>query len=84
MVHRLLCVEATASSKVPTRISGLLAQRQVPVIGMHMNRRPEDGSWYIQLVVDLADADEEELLVKRLDRIVDVVRVFDPGARPSH
>jgi acetolactate synthase I/III small subunit len=84
VVDRLLCVEATASSVVPRRITGLLAQRRMPVSSMHMSRRPEDGSWYIQLVVDLADASEVDLLVKRLNRVVDVVRVLVPDVGPSH
>jgi hypothetical protein len=40
-----------------------------------MARRLGDGAWSIRLVVDVADDNQATLLVKRLNRIVDVIYV---------
>jgi acetolactate synthase regulatory subunit len=77
MADHLLQVETTSSAEVPTRITRLLAQRRMRVRGLHMARRPSDDAWSIQLVVDVPDENQAELLVKRLNRLVDVIRVVD-------
>ena len=83
MADRLLLMETTSSDAVPARITQLLAQRRMRVGSLHMARRPGDGTWSIQLVVDLADESQAELLVKRLNRLVDVIRVVDSEAEPT-
>ena len=75
MANRVLRVEATSSDEVPARITGLLAQRRTQVSSLHMARRLGDGAWSIQLVVDVTDDNQATLLVKRLNRIVDVIYV---------
>jgi acetolactate synthase small subunit len=77
MADRLLLVETTGSDEVPTRITRLLAQRRMQVSSLHMARRPDDRAWSVRLVVDVADENQAELLVKRLNRIIDVIRVVD-------
>jgi acetolactate synthase small subunit len=47
------------------------------VSSLHMARGPGDRAWSVRLVVDVADENQAELLVKRLNRIIDVVRVID-------
>jgi acetolactate synthase small subunit len=80
MAERLLLVETTSSDGVPARIAHLLAQRRVRVGSLHMTRQPGSGRWSIRLVVDVAEENQAELLVKRLNRVVDVVRVVDTAA----
>jgi acetolactate synthase small subunit len=80
MADRVVRVEATSSDEVPARITGLLAQRRMQVSSLHMARRLGDGAWSIQLTVTVADDNQAKLLVKRLNRLVDVVRVVDPDA----
>jgi acetolactate synthase small subunit len=77
MAERLLLVETTSSDQVPARIARLLAQRRVQVGSLHMARQPGGGAWSIRLVVDVTDENQAELLVKRLNRVVDVIRVID-------
>jgi acetolactate synthase small subunit len=77
MADRLLLVETTGSDQIPTRIAGLLAQRRMQVSSLQMARLPGDGAWSVRLVVDVTDENQAELLVKRLNRIIDVVRVID-------
>jgi acetolactate synthase regulatory subunit len=45
-----------------------------------MARQPGSGGWSIRLVVDVAEENQAELLVKRLNRVVDVIRVIDTAA----
>ena len=82
MANLVLRVEATSSDEVPARITGLLAQRRTQVSSLHMARRLGDGAWSIRLVVDVADDNQATLLVKRLNRIVDVIRVVDRDTGP--
>jgi acetolactate synthase small subunit len=77
MAERLLLVETTSSDGVPARIAQLLAQRRVRVGSLHMARQPGSGVWSIRLVVDVTEENQAELLVKRLNRVVDVIRVVD-------
>jgi acetolactate synthase regulatory subunit len=80
MAERLLLVETTSSDEVPARIARLLAQRRVRVGSLHMARQPGSGVWSIQLVVDVTDENQAELLVKRLNRVVDVICVVDTAS----
>ncbi|MGH3246884.1 MAG: ACT domain-containing protein [Trebonia sp.] len=75
MTEHSLRVETTSSDEVPARITRLLAQRRVPVRSLRMARRPGDRAWSIHLVVGLTEQTEVELLVKRLNRLIDVTRV---------
>jgi acetolactate synthase regulatory subunit len=77
MADHLLRVETTSSDQVPARITRLLAQRRVPVRSLRMARRPGDHAWSIHLIVGLTEQAEVELLVKRLNRVVDVICVVD-------
>lgn len=73
-VH-LLSVDATGSDEVPARLTRLLAQRHVQLMCVHMTRRAQTGAWSVQLLVDLHRPTELDLLIKRLNRVIDVVRV---------
>jgi acetolactate synthase regulatory subunit len=82
MADHWVRVETTSSDDVPARITRLLAQRRMRVRALHMSRRPGDDGWAIQVIVDMADHTEVELLVKRLNRLIDVIRVVhDAGPR---
>jgi acetolactate synthase small subunit len=83
MADRLLWVETTSSDDVPARITRLLVQRRTRITSFHMARGPGDGAWSIQLVVDVTGTAQAELLVKRLSRLIDVIRVVDTGSGPA-
>lgn len=75
MADHLLCLDATGASELPARIMRVLIQRRVRLTSVTMSRLPDGGAWSAQLHVDAGDQAEVELLVKRLNRIVDVLRV---------
>ncbi|WAX58484.1 hypothetical protein M6B22_06890 [Jatrophihabitans cynanchi] len=84
MTERLLLVETTGSDEVPARITRLLAQRRVRLASAYVTRRTDDDGWAVQLVVDVTGDDEVSLLVKRLNRLIDVVRVIAAGTAAVH
>ena len=83
MADRLLLVETTSSDEIPARIIRMLTQRRTQIVSLHMARRHNGGAWFIQLVVDVTGENEIELLVKRLNRLVDVISVVDADGVPT-
>ena len=81
MLERVLSVVAAGDRRVPSRICALLAQRVVTISGIKMSHDPVTSRWIIELVACIEDEPELELLIKRLDRLVDVLEVVDRGAR---
>lgn len=83
MVEHLLCVIASDARAVPARVCGLLAQRSVEVSSIQMAKPAGSTRWWIQLVVCLDRNGDVELVVKWLNRLVDVVKVVDLGSEPN-
>ena len=81
MLERVLSVVAAGDRRVPSRICALLAQRVVTISSIKMSHNPATSRWIIELVACIEDDADLELLVKRLDRLVDVLEVVDIGAR---
>lgn len=81
MPEHLLAVVAGPGRDVPARVTGLLMPLDVEVIGMQFSHPPDSELWWIQLTVRIASSTRLELLVKRLNRLVDVLRVvvLEPG-----
>ena len=84
MVEHLLWVLASDSDQVPTRICGLLAHRNIATTSIQMTRSTGSPHWLIQLVVSVGSAAEIEFVAKRLNRLIDVVKVIDVSAARSH
>jgi acetolactate synthase small subunit len=77
LLERVLSVVAVDDRRVPSRICGLLAQRVVTVSSIQMTHDRATSQWTIQLVACVENARELELLIKRLDRLVDVLEVVE-------
>jgi acetolactate synthase I/III small subunit len=75
MPAHLLAVVAGPGRDVPSRVAGLLLPSDIDVIGMQFSRPPGSGLWWIQLTVDVPSLERLELLTKRLNRLVDVLKV---------
>lgn len=80
--------EFTITTIGPRSLSALLQtllQRQVDVIELAATRRPDDdGEGYeVRLTADLAEA-EDQMLVKRVNRLLDVVKVVQLDSGASH
>lgn len=84
MVEHLLSVLGTDSRTLPARVCGLLAQRNIPVSSVQMAKPVGSQHWWIQLVVCVDSTTEVQLVVNRLNRLVDVVKVSDDGPVDAH
>lgn len=80
MLERMLSLVAVDDRRVPTRICGLLAQRVVTIKSIQMTHDRAAAKWTIQLVACVENELELELLIKRLDRLVDVLEVVEIAA----
>lgn len=75
MLERVLSLVAVGDGRVPSRICALLAQRVVTISSIQMIHDHAASQWTIQLVACVENERELELLIKRLDRLVDVLEV---------
>ena len=70
--------------RVLNSVAMIVLQRQVDCVQLHSAKRHTASGeiFEIRLSVDLPDGDDGSMLVKRLNRLVDVVKVvrFDPAA----
>lgn len=74
MTVHLLCLTATDSPSVPSRVCTLLAQRRVPVTSI-CAARDTGNRWSVRLRLELAEPQRLGLVIKQLSRLVDVTRV---------
>jgi acetolactate synthase-1/3 small subunit len=56
----------------------------VDIAGIQLIRDTENAQWTIHLVVCVEDEIELELVIKRLNRLIDVVKVIDLGSESHH
>ena len=80
MLERVLSLIAVDDRRVPTRICGLLAQRVVTISSIQMTHDRAAARWTIRLVACVETDLEFELLIRRLDRLVDVLEVVEVAA----
>lgn len=83
MADQLLCVIATDANLIPSRVCGVLEQRQVDINSIHMTRQPGDGSWRIEILIDVVRDGQLELIIKQLNRLIEVrtvVRIEDSSS----
>jgi len=80
MPEHLLAVVAGPGRDVPARVAGLRLPSDIEITGMQCNRAQEPSGWWIQLAVRVRSAQHLELLIKRLNRLVDVLRVVQVEA----
>lgn len=84
MHDHLICLTATDNRAVLARLSVVLVQRQAAIVTMQFSWLPDTRSWRIQLVVRVASDRERELLVKRLNRLVDITKVIQLPDKGSY
>ncbi|MEW2507768.1 hypothetical protein AB0878_45640 [Amycolatopsis sp. NPDC047767] len=75
MSEHLLAVTASPGRHVPARIAGLVLPSDIEVSGLQFSRPPGPKLWWIQMTVRVPCQERLELLVKRLNRLVEVLRV---------
>jgi acetolactate synthase I/III small subunit len=84
VVDAPLCIVARDSRWIPARICGVLAQRNVAATSIQMCKPEGSRNWWIHLVVELDEPKEAQLLLKQLNRLVDVITVIDFSSEPSN
>jgi len=84
MRSHTLQLTTTASPTAPARVLALCAQRGVDVGGIHADRLDRESAWRIELGVTVDDEAALELLICRLNRLVDVIdlRLLDEVSGP--
>jgi acetolactate synthase-1/3 small subunit len=75
-----LVVVAAPGRDVPARVTTLLLPPDIEMIGMQFSHPPDSEVWWVQLAVRVPSRERLELLIGRLNRLVDVfnVVVLDP------
>ncbi|WP_033295443.1 ACT domain-containing protein [Amycolatopsis jejuensis] len=84
MPAHVLSLIATDAHAVPARVCSLLAQRRVAVDSMQISRLPGAPAWWIQLGLRPGEDRDFELLIKRMNRLVDVVKVVGITGDGNH
>ncbi|WP_394617319.1 ACT domain-containing protein [Lentzea sp. JNUCC 0626] len=80
MHEHLICLTAADDHRALARLSAMLVQRKATITTMQFSRQPDSKSWWIQLIVRVESERERELVVKRLNRLVDIIKAFEvPG-----
>lgn len=77
MIERAIRITSSAADSVPLRICSLLVQRRIAVRNVQMSRSPQTERWMIDLVVRLESIDKLSLVLRQLDRLVDVVQIVE-------
>jgi acetolactate synthase regulatory subunit len=72
LTHQLFTITGTRGPQLLPQLFGLIVHRQTVLLSCHACRLGDEMQ--VQLLVDLPDDAGAELLHRRLDRIVDVVK----------
>ncbi|MDR1567487.1 MAG: acetolactate synthase small subunit [Streptococcaceae bacterium] len=76
-MRRMLTAKMNNTSGVLNRFTGILSRRQVNIESISVGPTDQPHLSRITIVIDVASLAEVELVVKQLNRMVDVVRVRD-------
>jgi acetolactate synthase I/III small subunit len=82
LTHQLFTITGTRGPQLLPQLFGLIVHRQTVLLSCHACRLGDEMQ--VQLLVDLPDDAGAELLHRRLDRIVDVVKTVHSPAPASH
>lgn len=86
MLDYQLVIDAAAVRNVQARIAGLLIPLDVEIVGMQLCPATQPDTKRIQLSVRVPSGSRLETLVKRLNRMIDVIKVvvLDSGECDHH
>jgi acetolactate synthase-1/3 small subunit len=76
--HQLV-VAARPGREVPVRITGLLIPLDIEMIAIHFTHPMRSEDWHVELTVRVPSGSHLDFLVKRLDRLIDVLHVCATG-----
>ena len=76
-MRRMLTAKLKNSTGVLNRFTGVLSRRQVNIESISVGHTDEPEISRITIIIDVETLEESELIIKQLNRLVDVVRVLD-------
>ncbi|MFC3928524.1 acetolactate synthase small subunit [Streptococcus caprae] len=76
-MRRMLTAKMKNSTGVLNRFTGILSRRQVNIESISVGHTSEPNTSRITVIIDVESMEEVELIIKQLNRMIDVVRVRD-------
>ncbi|MFS1662995.1 acetolactate synthase small subunit [Streptococcus sp. zg-JUN1979] len=76
-MRRMLTAKLKNSTGVLNRFTGVLSRRQVNIESISVGHTDEPNISRITIIIDVESLEEVELIIKQLNRLIDVVRVRD-------
>lgn len=76
-MRRILTAKLQDSTGVLNRFTGVLSRRQVNIESISVGHTSEPNMSRITIIIDVDSLKESELIIKQLNRLIDVVRVRD-------
>ena len=76
-MRRMLTAKLKNSTGVLNRFTGVLSRRQVNIESISVGHTVEKDISRITIIIDVESIEEVELIIKQLNRLIDVIRVRD-------
>ena len=76
-MRRMLTAKLKNSTGVLNRFTGVLSRRQVNIESISVGHTDEPEISRITIIIDVETLEDSELIIKQLNRLIDVVRVRD-------
>ena len=76
-MRRMLTAKLQNSTGVLNRFTGVLSRRQVNIESISVGPTMEPDVSRITIIIDVANLEEVEQIIKQLNRLIDVLRVRD-------
>lgn len=76
-MRRMLTAKLKNSTGVLNRFTGVLSRRQVNIESISVGHTDEPEISRITIIIDVETLEESELIIKQLNRLIDVVHVRD-------
>ncbi|WP_032800606.1 acetolactate synthase small subunit, partial [Streptococcus sobrinus] len=76
-MRRMLTARLRNTAGVLNRFTGVLLRKQINIEEVSAGHTEEEGVTRITVIVDVASLEEADLIIKQLNRLIDVIRVRD-------
>lgn len=76
-MRRMLTARLRNTAGVLNRFTGVLLRKQINIEAVSAGHTEEEGITRITVIVDVPSLEETDLIIKQLNRLIDVIRVRD-------
>lgn len=76
-MRRMLTARLRNTAGVLNRFTGVLLRKQINIEEVSAGHTEEEGVTRITVIIDVASLEEADLIIKQLNRLIDVIRVRD-------